>query len=63
MSVYEFIYNNKKICNQCRYLKLDKDSMWEGFCICTTNKIRDRRRNVTDKCCSSKIIKNESEDN
>jgi hypothetical protein len=56
VSVTEFTYNNKKICNQCIYLQLDEGSIWEGTCICKTNKVKQRERHVTDKACSYKKV-------
>jgi cytoskeletal protein CcmA (bactofilin family) len=55
--IYEYTYNNNKICNGCKYLKFEKGSIFEGECICKDNKIKNRKRNTTDKKCKFKISK------
>ena len=51
---FEYTYNQRKICNGCGYLELDKDSQWVGTCQCEKSRVREKRRHVTDRACSYK---------
>jgi hypothetical protein len=50
--IIEFTYNQNKICNGCKWLKLKDD--WYGKCECPHNKVKERNRHVTDHKCSWK---------
>jgi hypothetical protein len=44
----------RKKCYNCKWLKLDDNSEWLGTCVCEFNRVKDRRRQITDKSCSWK---------
>ena len=50
--IIEYTYSTKdlkKRCYQCMYLQMQDE--WFGRCICETNKIKIRNREITDKAC------------
>lgn len=51
--IVEHTYDNSKICYGCTHLKLDETG-WTGLCECKDNKVKNRRRDVTDHKCSHK---------
>jgi hypothetical protein len=55
--IVEYAYDEhtlrKTRCYKCKWLNLDKDE-WMGNCICPHNKVKERRRSITDKKCTWK---------
>lgn len=65
MGIIEYVYNQRKICNGCTYLELDKYkngnvNPWFGTCRCEKSKVREKRRHVTDRACSWKRLGEEN---
>lgn len=53
--IVEHTYDDRKICNNCSYLKLDDDG-WTGLCECKDNRVKDKKRHVTDRKCVYKRL-------
>lgn len=55
--IVEYTYSSADLanrCHGCKWLKLDKGSYFYGTCECQTNKIKNRRKSATDRCCTWK---------
>lgn len=51
--IIEHTYDDRRICRNCSYLKLDADG-WMGECQCKDNRVKARYRCVTDRKCTYK---------
>jgi hypothetical protein len=60
--IIEYTYSTyelkKSRCFNCKHLRMIDN--WSGHCECTTNKVKIRNRQITDKKCSSKINNSEN---
>lgn len=55
--IIEHTYNQhdlRKKCYECAWLRLDNDDEWVGTCLCQQNRVKDKRRHITDKACKFK---------
>lgn len=48
-------------CYGCCHLKLNENTEWKGNCICPFNDIEDREREITDRACIYKNVKNKND--
>ena len=54
MTVIEYMISTEGKCVSCKYYEQYCDTGWlAGKCICTTNKIKNRRREYNSKACMS----------
>ena len=59
--IIEYTYDEHTLlntrCYKCEYLRLDEHSQICGDCTCKENKVKNRFRSVTDRCCSWKKLR------